>query len=30
MMNIDSLLPPANEVKEGNVFTGVCLFTGGG
>ena len=24
------LLPPANEVCEGYVFTGVCLFTGGG
>ena len=23
-------LPPANEVCEGYVFTGVCLFTGGG
>ena len=23
------LLPPANEVCEGNVFTGVCLSTGG-
>ena len=23
-------LPPANEVCEGNVFTGVCLSTGGG
>ena len=25
-----SFLPPANEVYEGNVFTGVCLSTGGG
>ena len=25
-----SLLPPASEVCEGNVFTGVCLSTGGG
>ena len=25
-----SLLPPANEVCEGHVFTGVCLSTGGG
>ena len=25
-----SLLPPANEVCRGNVFTGVCLSTGGG
>ena len=24
------LLPPANEVCGGNVFTGICLFTGGG
>ena len=24
------LLPPADEVCEGNVFTGVCLSTGGG
>ena len=24
------LLPPPDEVWEGNVFTGVCLFTGGG
>ena len=24
------LLPPANEVCEGNVFPGVCLSTGGG
>ena len=24
------LLPPANEVCEGYVFTGVCLSTGGG
>ena len=24
------LLPPTNEVCEGNVFTGVCLSTGGG
>ena len=24
------LLPPANEVCEGYVFTGVCLFTGEG
>ena len=24
-----ALLPPANEVCEGYVFTGVCLFTGG-
>ena len=23
-------LPPVNEVCEGNVFTGVCLSTGGG
>ena len=23
-------LPPANEVSEGNVFTGVCLSTEGG
>ena len=26
---ITSLLPPANEVCEGYVFTGVCLSTGG-
>ena len=25
-----SFLPPANEVCEGNVFTGVCQSTGGG
>ena len=25
-----ALLPPANEVCEGYVFTGVCLSTGGG
>ena len=25
-----SFLPPANKVCEGNVFTGVCLSTGGG
>ena len=25
----DNLLPPANEVCEGYVFTGVCLYTGG-
>ena len=25
-----TLLPPTNEVYEGNVFTGVCLSTGGG
>ena len=23
------LLPPANEVREGYVFTGICLSTGG-
>ena len=31
-LTLDSLpvfLPPANEVCEGNVFTGVCLSTGG-
>ena len=27
--NRDRLLPPANEVCEGYVFTGVCLSTGG-
>ena len=27
--NYNSFLPPANEVCEGYVFTGVCLFTGG-
>ena len=26
----DTLSPPANEVCEGNVFTGLCLSTGGG
>ena len=26
----DALLPPANEVCEGYVFTGVCLHRGGG
>ena len=25
-----SFFPPANEVCEGYVFTGVCLSTGGG
>ena len=25
----NGLLPPANEVCKGNVFTGVCLSTGG-
>ena len=29
MNNVMSYLPPANEVCEGYVFTGVCLFTGG-
>ena len=29
--NIDVLiLPPATKLLEGNVFTGVCLSTGGG
>ena len=27
---VNLLLPPANEVCEGYVFTGVCLSTGGG
>ena len=27
---ITHLLPPANEVCKGYVFTGVCLSTGGG
>ena len=31
LLFISSLfLPPANEVCEGYVFTGVCLSTGGG
>ena len=30
-MNIfPSFLPPTNELREGNVFTDVCLSTGGG
>ena len=29
-VEIFTLLPPANEVCEGYVFTGVCLSTGGG
>ena len=28
--NRATLLPPTNEVREGNVFTLVCLFTGRG
>ena len=28
--DLDLLLPPANEVCEGFVFTAVCLSTGGG
>ena len=27
--NVADSLPPANEVCEGNVFTGVCLSAGG-
>ena len=30
MIEIDFFLPPANEICEGNVFTGVCLSMGGG
>ena len=29
-VDVNLLLPPANEVCEGYVFTGVCLSTGGG